>query len=37
VADWIAEVLETDGAEAVIARVRAGVTELCSRFPVYGD
>jgi len=37
VADWIAEVLEADGDEAVVARVRAQVGELCRRFPVYGD
>jgi glycine hydroxymethyltransferase len=37
VAGWIAEVLEADGEEAVVARVRAQVGELCRRFPVYGD
>jgi len=37
IADWIAEVLEAEGAEAVVARVRAQVGELCHRFPVYGD
>jgi glycine hydroxymethyltransferase len=37
VADWIAEVLAADGEEAVVARVRAQVGELCRRFPVYGD
>jgi glycine hydroxymethyltransferase len=37
VADWIAEVIEADGAEAVVARVRGAVGELCRRFPVYGD
>ena len=36
VAQWIAEVLESAGAESVIARVREQVTALCRRFPVYG-
>ena len=36
VADWIADVLDANGAEAVIERVKAEVTELCRRFPVYG-
>ena len=35
-ADWIADVLDADGAQAVIERTRAAVTELCRRFPVYG-
>jgi glycine hydroxymethyltransferase len=35
VAQWIAEVLDAKGAEAVVARVRAQVGELCRRFPVY--
>jgi len=37
VADWIADVLDANGEEAVIARVRDQVSELCRRFPVYGD
>ncbi len=37
VADWIAQVLEADGEEAVVARVRAEVGELCGRFPMYGS
>jgi glycine hydroxymethyltransferase len=36
VADLIAEVLDADGAAAVIERVRPRVLELCGRFPVYG-
>lgn len=35
VADWIADVLDAEGAAEVVARVRAAVTELCRRFPVY--
>jgi glycine hydroxymethyltransferase len=35
VADWIAEVLDANGSEASIAAVRARVSELCRRFPVY--
>jgi len=36
VADLIAQVLDAEGAPAVIDRVRAQVLELCGRFPVYG-
>jgi glycine hydroxymethyltransferase len=36
VADLIAQVLDAEGAPAVIERVRAQVLELCARFPVYG-
>jgi glycine hydroxymethyltransferase len=36
VAQWIADVLEAGGAEAVVARVRSEVGALCERFPVYG-
>jgi glycine hydroxymethyltransferase len=36
VADLIAQVLDAEGAPAVIDRVRAEVLELCGRFPVYG-
>ena len=36
VADFIAQVLDAEGAEAAIARVRPQVIELCRRFPVYG-
>jgi len=35
VADWIAAVVEAQGAEAVVQSVRAQVLELCARFPVY--
>jgi glycine hydroxymethyltransferase len=37
VAGWIADVLDANGEEALVARVRAEVGELCRRFPVYGD
>jgi glycine hydroxymethyltransferase len=36
VADFIAQVLDAEGAAAVIEQVRAQVLELCRRFPVYG-
>ncbi len=36
VADFITEVLDAEGATAVVERVRASVLELCRRFPVYG-
>jgi glycine hydroxymethyltransferase len=36
VADWMAEVLDANGSDAVIEKVRAAVTEICGRFPVYG-
>jgi glycine hydroxymethyltransferase len=36
VADFIAEVLDADGSDAVVAKVRPQVIELCRRFPVYG-
>ncbi|MGE4072661.1 MAG: serine hydroxymethyltransferase [Lysobacterales bacterium] len=35
-AGWIADVLDAPTDEAVIARVRAAVTEQCRRYPVYG-
>ncbi|MSR00181.1 MAG: serine hydroxymethyltransferase [Gammaproteobacteria bacterium] len=35
VADWIADVLDADGAPAAIEIVRSQVIELCHRFPVY--
>ncbi|HEX7115909.1 MAG TPA: serine hydroxymethyltransferase [Steroidobacter sp.] len=34
-ADWIADVLDEKGSEAVIAKVREQVLEICRRFPVY--
>jgi glycine hydroxymethyltransferase len=36
VADFITEVLDAQGAAAVVDRVRPRVLELCRRFPVYG-
>ena len=36
VADWIADVLDANGAEATVDRVRGEVIALCRRFPVYG-
>jgi glycine/serine hydroxymethyltransferase len=36
VADFIAEVLDAEGATAAVERVRPRVLELCRRFPVYG-
>src|SRR5580700_1069779 len=36
VADFIAQVLDAEGADAAIERVRPQVIELCHRFPVYG-
>ncbi len=35
-ANWICDVLDAPGDEAVIARVRDAVTDQCRRFPVYG-
>ena len=37
VADLMAEVLDAEGAQAAIERVRPQVLELCRRFPVYGS
>jgi glycine hydroxymethyltransferase len=36
VADLVAQVLDAEGAPAMIERVRPQVVELCRRFPVYG-
>jgi glycine hydroxymethyltransferase len=36
VADWIADVLDANGSQAAIDKARAGVSELCRRYPVYG-
>src|SRR5215813_2871055 len=36
VAELIAQVLDAEGAAAVIERVRPQILELCRRFPVYG-
>lgn len=35
-ANWIADVLDENGSDAVVASVRSKVEELCRRFPVYG-
>ncbi|HVO00160.1 MAG TPA: serine hydroxymethyltransferase [Steroidobacteraceae bacterium] len=35
VAGWIVDVVEAEGADAVVRRVRGDVLELCGRFPVY--
>jgi glycine hydroxymethyltransferase len=35
-ANWIADVLDENGSEGVITRVRGKVEEICKRFPVYG-
>jgi len=35
VADWIADVIEANGAETVVQRVRGLVLQLCRRYPVY--
>jgi glycine hydroxymethyltransferase len=35
-AGWIADVLEDVGDEAVLARTKTSVLEICRRFPVYG-
>jgi glycine hydroxymethyltransferase len=36
VADWVADVLDANGADATVDRVRGEVNALCKRFPVYG-
>ena len=36
VAGWIADVLDANGSDAVVERVRGEVLALCRRFPVYG-
>ena len=36
VADLVADVVESEGADAVVEKVRAQVLDLCKRFPVYG-
>jgi glycine hydroxymethyltransferase len=35
-AGWIADVLDANGSEEVVAKVRTKVEALCKRFPVYG-
>ncbi len=36
VADFITEIIDADGSDAAIEKVRPRVIELCRRFPVYG-
>jgi glycine hydroxymethyltransferase len=36
VAEWIAAIIDAEGADAVVQKVRTEVLELCRRFPVYG-
>jgi glycine hydroxymethyltransferase len=36
VADFVAQILDAEGAQSVIDRVRPQVLDLCRRFPVYG-
>jgi len=33
---WIADILDSTGAEDVVARVRSEVVKMCAAFPVYG-
>ena len=35
VANWMADVIDAEGADATVQQVRAQVLELCRRFPVY--
>jgi glycine hydroxymethyltransferase len=35
VADWMADVIDAEGADGTVQRVRAQVLDLCRRFPVY--
>jgi glycine hydroxymethyltransferase len=37
VAGWIADIVDSGGAEATIGAVRADVASLCAKFPVYGN
>ncbi len=37
VAAWICEIIENIKSDAVIARIKGEVAELCRRFPVYGN
>lgn len=37
IADFIVEVLDAEGADAAVERVKPKVVELCRRFPVYGS
>ena len=33
---WMADILDADCAEPVVARVRTEVVKMCASFPVYG-
>jgi glycine hydroxymethyltransferase len=33
---WVADILDSGGADAVVARVRTAVVKMCAAFPVYG-
>ena len=35
VANWIADILDANGAEEAVNRTRAKVDEICRKFPVY--
>jgi glycine hydroxymethyltransferase len=35
-AGWIADILDENLSEAVVAKVRGKVESICRRFPVYG-
>jgi glycine hydroxymethyltransferase len=35
-ANWVADILDENGSENAITKVRAKVEEMCKRFPVYG-
>ena len=35
-AGWIKTVIESKGNEATLAKIKANVKELCSKFPLYG-
>ena len=36
-AGWIADVLDANGSEDAVAKVRTKVEALCRKFPVYGN
>ena len=36
VANWIADIIDANGAADVVAKVRGDVSALCRKFPVYG-
>jgi glycine hydroxymethyltransferase len=37
VADFIVEILDAEGADSAVERIKPQVVELCRRFPVYGS